>query len=96
MTARQQSLCAEWLGRFIDVAAPVAVVTLGGVALQALDRLERHGLSLRESAGKLHRWRGRHLLPLYHPGLLGRIARSEAKQREDIAVLRSLLRTGAA
>ncbi len=91
VTARQQDLCAEWLGRLIDVANPVAVVTLGGVALQALDRLERHGLSLRENAGKLNPWRGRHLLPLYHPGRLGRIARPEAKQREDIAVLRNVL-----
>jgi uracil-DNA glycosylase family 4 len=91
VTARQQDLCGDWLSRFIDVASPVAVVTLGGVALQAVDRLERHGLSLRENAGKLRPWRGRHLLPLYHPGRLGRIARPEAKQREDIAVLRTVL-----
>ena len=71
VTARQQYLCAEWLGRFIDMANAVAVITLGGVALQALDRLERHGLPLRENAGKLHPWRGRRLLLLYHHGRLG-------------------------
>lgn len=91
VSARQQDLCSGWLGRFIDEANPLVVVTFGMVALQVLGRLERHGLSLRENAGKLHPWRNRRLLPLYHPGRLGRIARPEKQQREDIAVLREVL-----
>lgn len=91
VSTRQQDLCSEWLGRFIDVANPSVVVTFGAVALRALGRLERHGLSLRESAGKLHPWRKRHLLPLYHPGRLGRVTRPADKQMEDISVLREVL-----
>lgn len=91
VSARQQDLCSEWFGRFIEAANPAVVVTLGAVALQGAGRLERHGLSLQQAAGKLHPWRNRYLLPLYHPGRLGRIARPEAKQREDIAVLRDFL-----
>lgn len=91
VSARQQGLCTEWLGRFIDAANPTVVVTFGALALQGAGRLERHGLSLRGAAGKLHRWRNRHLLPLYHPGRLGRLARPEKQQREDISVLREVL-----
>jgi uracil-DNA glycosylase family 4 len=91
VSARQQDLCADWLGRFIDVADPEVVVTFGGKALEALGRLERHGLTLGEGSGKLHPWRGRRLLALYHPSRLGRVTRPEAMQRADISVLRELL-----
>lgn len=87
----QQDLCADWLSRFIDEADPEVVVAFGGKALEALGRLECHGLKLSESAGKLHPWRGRHLLALYHPGRLGRVTRPEAAQREDISVLGEFL-----
>lgn len=91
VSARQQDLCSEWLGRFIDVANPAVVVTFGAVALQGVGRLERHGLSLSEGVGKLHPWRGRHLLPLYHPSRLGRVTRPADKQLEDISALREAL-----
>jgi len=94
VSARQQDLCCGWLAKFIDTANPAVVVTFGGAALQALRRLEHHGLTLSQGAGKLHPWRGRRLLPLYHPGRLGRIARPEAEQRKDIAVLREILDGG--
>lgn len=87
VTARQQDLCAGWFGSLIDAANPSVVVTFGAAALQGLGRLERHGLTLREDAGQLHAWRDRALLPLYHPGRLGRVARPEAQQRADIAIL---------
>lgn len=83
--------CLPWLVRLILAARPRVVVTLGGKALEALDRIERHGLALKTAAGRRHRWFGRALLPLYHPGRLGRIARPAAQQRSDIAVLRGLL-----
>lgn len=91
VSARQQELCSEWLGRFIEAANPAVVVTFGAVALQGVGRLERHGLSLSEGVGKLHSWRERHLLPLYHPGRLGRVTRPAEKQMEDISALRDLL-----
>lgn len=91
VTARQQELCAHWLGRFIDAANPPVVVAFGGKALEALGRLEPHGLLLKTHAGKLHPWRGRHILALYHPGRLGRVTRPEEAQRKDISVLREFL-----
>lgn len=63
------------------------VVTMGATALRALNRIERHGLVLKQAAGHLHSWQGRKLLPLYHAGLLGRVSRNEAAQRADMAQL---------
>lgn len=91
VSARQQTRCAPWLGEFIDAANPLVVVAFGGKALEALGRLERHGVTLHEGAGEIRRWRGRHLLALYHPGRLGRITRPDAAQKKDILVLRDFL-----
>jgi len=59
--------CAAYLRRVIDLIDPPVIATLGSVALEALQILENHGLSLRENAGTVHHWNGRKLVPLYHP-----------------------------
>jgi uracil-DNA glycosylase family 4 len=59
--------CASYLKRVIDLIDPPVIATLGSVALEALQLLENHGLSLREHAGTVHDWSGRKLVPLYHP-----------------------------
>jgi hypothetical protein len=48
-------------------------------------------LTLQTGVGKLDAWRGRQLLPLYHPGLLGRVTRNAENQHRDIAVLKTYL-----
>lgn len=90
VSAKQTDLCKPWLVRLIEDAAVKVVVTMGGKPLEAVNRIERHGLTLK-NAGALHPWFGRKLLPLYHAGLLGRISRPEAQQRRDIRVLRTFL-----
>lgn len=76
--------CSDFLRRTIDLLDPPLVVTIGAKALAALDRLEPHGLSLREDVARCVEWRGRRLIPLYHPSpqvLISR--RSLDQQRED-------------
>jgi DNA polymerase len=87
----QRARCAPWLRRLIDAANPHLVLTFGGTALTALKAVEAHRLELRESAGRVHPWYGRYLLPLYHPSLLGRVSRRAEKQMEDIGALRGFL-----
>lgn len=91
VSAKQGGLCREWLAQTITTVNPQVVITFGGKALHAVGSLERHGLILRTGAGKLHDWLGRKLLPLYHPGLLGRITRPADQQMHDISPLRSFL-----
>lgn len=56
--------CRGWLDRQVELADPRLVVTLGGTALSwALGTGHRLG----DVRGRLHPWRGRSLLPTYHP-----------------------------
>jgi uracil-DNA glycosylase family 4 len=59
--------CAPFLRAIIDLVKPRYVVSLGRVALAALDRLEPHRLELRRDVGGRFAWYGRWLVPLYHP-----------------------------
>lgn len=87
-SARQLNACKPWLDRLIKDAEITVVVTMGATALDALNRVQRHGLTLKRAAGKLHAWRGVTILPLYHAGLLGRLSRNETEQRADMRALR--------
>ena len=59
--------CSDFLKRTIEVIDPRVIVTLGSVALEALKRIHYHDFVLKEAIGKIHRWNGRLLVPLYHP-----------------------------
>jgi uracil-DNA glycosylase family 4 len=88
---REIASCTHFVRSLIDLLDPALVVTLGGSALASTDIVAPHGLSLRWDAGEVHRWFGRFLLPLYHPGARTPSQRPWAKQREDYALWASLL-----
>jgi uracil-DNA glycosylase family 4 len=75
--------CFSFLKRTIQYVDPTVVIALGRVALEALKRIDGHGLSLKESGGRLHSWNGRHLGVLYHPGPRTAIHRPWKLQLED-------------
>jgi len=75
--------CGAFLRRQIEVVGPEVVVALGVVALEALGRIEAHGVTLREECGRSAGWLGRRLVALYHPGRRALVHRDEASQRED-------------
>ena len=93
-SAGEISNCSEFLGRTIALVNPQVVVTLGGVALDALKPIHYHELSLKEHAGKIHRWDGRVLVPLYHPSPQVLItSRKEAAQLQDYKVVARAIRS---
>ena len=72
----------------MDLVDPAVVVTLGSVALDALKLISQHDLRLRESAGKIHSWEGRVLVPIYHPSPQVLAShRREKEQLEDYQVV---------
>jgi len=76
--------CSEFLRRQIEIVDPSVVVTLGAVSLAALASVEYHRLSLKANVGQVHSWRGRLLVPLYHPSPQVLAShRREAEQLED-------------
>ena len=92
-SAGEISNCSEFLGRTIALVNPQVVVTLGGVALDALKPIHYHELNLKEHAGKIHQWDGRVLVPLYHPSPQVLItSRKEAAQLRDYKVVAQAIR----
>jgi uracil-DNA glycosylase len=66
-TRREVSNCSDFLRRQVEVVDPPVLVTLGAVALEALRGVEYHPFTLKENVGQVQVWRGRLLVPLYHP-----------------------------
>jgi uracil-DNA glycosylase len=85
--------CSHWLWNQIAAIDPRVVVTLGGVALDAVARLERHSYRLASHVGIPLAWAGRTLIPLYHPSPLTRATRSDALQANDYHRLGEYLRS---
>jgi uracil-DNA glycosylase family 4 len=75
--------CGRHLAATLRLVAAPIVVSLGAVALAALGAIEPHGLSLRAHVGQPTPWRGRTLVPLYHPGPRAQIHRPFAVQAAD-------------
>ncbi|HYP01615.1 MAG TPA: uracil-DNA glycosylase [Pyrinomonadaceae bacterium] len=90
--------CADFLRRQIELVNPRVVVTLGAVALAALSRIEYHQFSLKESAGRVCAWRGRLLVPLYHPSpqVLASHRREDAQLRDYAALAHAIRQSGGA
>lgn len=80
--------CSDFLRRSIELVDPRIVVTLGTVALEALKLVHYHEFTLKNDAGRIHRWNGRLLVPLYHPSPQVLItSRKEAAQLKDYQVV---------
>ncbi|HYJ47265.1 MAG TPA: uracil-DNA glycosylase [Pyrinomonadaceae bacterium] len=91
-TTREVLNCSAFLRRQLEVVGAPVVVTLGAVSLDALRLVEYHSLSLRESAGQVHEWNGRLLVPLYHPSpqVLASHRRETEQLRDYQAIARAL------
>ena len=81
--------CSDFLRRSIELVDPRIVVTLGTVALEALKLVHYHDFNLKNDVGRVRRWNGRLLVPLYHPSPQVLItSRKEAAQLRDYKVVR--------
>ncbi len=83
--------CSRFLRRQIALVDPSLVVALGRVALDALGRIEPHGLRFGVDAGRIAPWGERHIASLYHPSgqTMGR--RSRAQQGADYGAVAAWL-----
>jgi DNA polymerase len=80
--------CSAFLRRTIDLVEPAVIVTLGTVALEALKLLHYHDFTLKNDGGRIRRWNGRLLVPLYHPSPQVLItSRDEKMQLRDYQVV---------
>ncbi|HEV2915261.1 MAG TPA: uracil-DNA glycosylase [Pyrinomonadaceae bacterium] len=88
--------CSNFLRRQIELIDPRVIVTLGAVSLAALKSIEYHELTLKAAAGKIFKWSGRLLVPLYHPSpqVLASHRREAEQLRDYKTLLRALRRAG--
>jgi len=92
-TTQELRNCSDFLQRTIELVNPKIIVTLGGVALEALKRLHDHPFTLREDGAKIRKWNERSLIPLYHPSPQVLITSRDEKQqlRDYKTVARAIL-----
>lgn len=84
--------CNPYLARTLDVVRAPVVVALGAVALAALGRIEPHQLRLCENVAATHPWRGRTLVPMYHPSRQSTLHRDAERQAADWRALGAIIR----
>ena|SRR5580765_5263156 len=63
-TSQELRNCSDFLRRTIALIDPAVVVTLGGVALEALSLVHYHEFALQHDAAKIRCWNERLLIPL--------------------------------
>jgi len=80
--------CSDFLARTMELLDPAMVVTLGSVALEALKRIHRHELNLKQHVATMQEWHGRLLVPLYHPS--PQVLASHRRERDQLRDYRNL------
>jgi uracil-DNA glycosylase family 4 len=89
-TVEEFENCSAYLEMTINLIRPDLIVTLGVSALNALNIISCHNITLKEHVGNINDWNGIKLMPLYHPGPRAVLHRSIAKQRADFIKLANL------
>lgn len=88
-TTQELRNCSAFLRRTVELINPPVIVTLGGVALEALKRLYDHSFTLRDDGAQVRQWNDRILIPLYHPSPQVLItSRDENQQLRDYKVVK--------
>ena len=89
-TRAELTNCSDFLRRQVETIDPPVVVTLGAVALEALRAVEYHPFTLKGDVGQVHTWRGRLLVPLYHPS--PQVLASHRRESQQLEDYRSVAR----
>ena len=93
-TPQELRSCASHLLGLLSVLDPPWVVTLGRIALEALDLISAHQIALARDVGTPVPWNGRTVVPLYHPGPRSVARRGRQQHHIDYARLGALVADG--
>jgi uracil-DNA glycosylase family 4 len=93
-TVREIARCRPFLARTLDLIQAPVIVALGRVALESLRAIAPHDAQLASHVGCAVRWRGRTLVPMYHPGRQSTLHRPHHTQEADWRRLSAILSAG--
>jgi uracil-DNA glycosylase family 4 len=91
-TRAEVARCRPFLERTFELVRAPVVVALGRVALESLRALEPHDASLAAHVARPFPWRGRTLIPMYHPSRQSTLHRTDSLQEQDWRELGELVR----
>ena len=91
-TSAETARCRPFLERTIELVTAPVIVTLGRVALESLRAISAHDAALPLHAGTAREWRGRLLVPMYHPSRQSTLHRPQADQEADWLRLGDIVR----
>jgi len=83
--------CSTYLRMTVNLIKPDVIATLGQKALESLNEINPHNITLKESVGKMINWSEFKIFPLYHPGPRAILHRSLAQQKSDFMKLSNLV-----
>jgi uracil-DNA glycosylase family 4 len=83
--------CSYYLRMTIELIKPQIIITLGRIALDALNSIFPHNFTLSKSVGQIHDWNGYKIVPLYHPAPRALVHRSFQKQLEDFQTIAAFI-----
>jgi uracil-DNA glycosylase family 4 len=90
-TTHEVDACRPFLAEQLALVRAPVIVALGGVALEALRRIEPHNAVLAHDVGRPIAWAGRTLVPLYHPSIQSTLTRAHEQQVADWRALSELV-----
>jgi DNA polymerase len=91
-TSAEIDRCRPFLARTLDAVPAPIVVALGRVALESLRMLAPHQAQFPVDVARPLGWRGRVLVPMYHPSRQSTLHRPDDAQQRDWRRLGALLR----
>lgn len=90
-SSEEISNCSSFLEMTINLIKPDVIVSLGRIALDALQIIHPHNYTLNENAATMVDFNGLRLYPLYHPGPRAMVHRNRHKQTADFFKLSRLV-----
>jgi uracil-DNA glycosylase family 4 len=91
--ASEVARCRPFLARTLAAVRAPLVVALGRVALESLRAIEPHHADLRRDVATAIAWRGRTLVPMYHPSRQSTLHRPQTEQEDDWRRLGEIIKT---
>ena len=82
-TLAETARCRPFLERTLEIVPAGVVVALGRVALDSLRAITPHEATLATHVATPVRWRGRILVPMYHPSRQSTLHRPHVSQERD-------------